>query len=516
MNLPEKERKPKKPHYVPRPQGKPFRYQCFQCPFTCNQKSHLFNHMKYNLCHVSISISSRRGLRGSGTAEETGAERLSEEETDDRLTSSPETRPSEPTDPPAVASSPDVCKETTSPVCKPEVLRPRAPGSVWRPLGAFTSTALNLQNKPDLLERTEDFPYHLGFHSHSVPAAFHPLYPHYQPYIYDPVPYVRGLFPQMLYPEEYYRYYYTMPTHIYGHYHLDQTQPSVSSVPYSVMDVGSAFSAPLRHEGLNALYDPYALVMNPKEVQVSPQMGRSAAGSPDRPHASYKSQQTLKERGEAPASQSEERGGATQAQEDRSLPQRSSSASREMERGGIDSKNDRLDEDTLVPLNLCRRDSPLNLSMTTQSDIQSPSGLKNEGIVGTITSQEDDHLSVEKTAAFALCQLAQSGVSDLSGNSNISYSDQEQETNLTPVRNPASNASDHMDLTETPSIDSKTPPDVKSDVGVEDSAPSADAAEVSAPSLNIPHQTLTKKQGKHNMKRKQTRSKHNLRKRIRR
>lgn len=54
------ERKPKRPHYIPRPPGKPFKYQCFQCPFTCNEKSHLFNHMKYNLCENSISLVSQK------------------------------------------------------------------------------------------------------------------------------------------------------------------------------------------------------------------------------------------------------------------------------------------------------------------------------------------------------------------------------------------------------------------------------------------------------------------------
>ncbi|KAL2101635.1 hypothetical protein ACEWY4_003396 [Coilia grayii] len=53
-------RKPKKPHYIPRPPGKPYKYQCFQCPFTCNVKSHLFNHMKYNLCKNSMSLVSQR------------------------------------------------------------------------------------------------------------------------------------------------------------------------------------------------------------------------------------------------------------------------------------------------------------------------------------------------------------------------------------------------------------------------------------------------------------------------
>uniref|UniRef100_A0A8C1V1V5 Zinc finger protein 750 n=1 Tax=Cyprinus carpio TaxID=7962 RepID=A0A8C1V1V5_CYPCA len=443
MSIAEKERKPKKPHYVPRPPGKPFRYQCFQCPFTCNQKSHLFNHMKHNLCHASISVSSGR-----------------------REPSSPE--PSRP---------PDVCEETSSPVWRPQVLRPHGPGSVWRSPAA-------LQNEPHLQERAEGFPCHPGFRSHAAPAGFLPLYPHYQPYIL-------GLCPQMLFPmgEECLRYYNLIPAHSYGP--PEQSLPS----PYSVMDVGSA-------------YDPYALVVNLKEVQVSPQTGRSAAGSPDRPNPSHDSQHTQDERGAAPASQSEERGGAIRAQEDRRLPERASSASRKMERRGNDSKNDRFDEDICVPLNLSRRDSPLNLSVMTRSDTQSPSSLMNEGIVGTVTSQEDDHLPVEKTAAFALCQLAQSSVSHLSRN--ISYSDssvcQEQETNLlTSARSPAS------DVSEAASTDSKPTPDVKPGGAVEDSAPSADATEVSAPSSHIPHQTWTKRQGKHNLKRKQ---KHNLRKRI--
>ncbi|XP_028821554.1 zinc finger protein 750-like [Denticeps clupeoides] len=62
-----KERKPKKPHYIPRPRGKPFKYHCFQCPFTCDRKSHLFNHMKYDLCKKSMSLMSRQG-RSTGPA----------------------------------------------------------------------------------------------------------------------------------------------------------------------------------------------------------------------------------------------------------------------------------------------------------------------------------------------------------------------------------------------------------------------------------------------------------------
>ncbi|XP_006894916.1 PREDICTED: uncharacterized protein C16orf11 homolog [Elephantulus edwardii] len=49
-------RRPKKPHYIPRPWGKPYNYKCFQCPFTCLEKSHLYNHMKYSLCKDSLSL----------------------------------------------------------------------------------------------------------------------------------------------------------------------------------------------------------------------------------------------------------------------------------------------------------------------------------------------------------------------------------------------------------------------------------------------------------------------------
>ncbi|XP_077406201.1 proline-rich protein 35-like isoform X1 [Vanacampus margaritifer] len=107
-----KERKPKKPHYIPRPWGKPYNYKCFQCPFTCMEKSHLYNHMKYSLCKNSLSLliesdwpykkgnnvlhpeqlrPLQQGLRGAGkegqdqaTRIEEGQQRSAEEEVEDR------------------------------------------------------------------------------------------------------------------------------------------------------------------------------------------------------------------------------------------------------------------------------------------------------------------------------------------------------------------------------------------------------------------------------------------------
>lgn len=153
-----------------------------------------------------------------------------------------------------------------------------------------------------------------------------------------------------------------------------------------------------------------------------------------------------------------------------------------MERAG----NDRFDDDTLVPLNLSRRDSPLNLSMKMSLG-QSQS---KQGIMGAVTSQEEDHVSVEKAAAFALCQLSQSALS----NSHVS--------------NLHTSVQSHMDLNESAS----TPPDVQPDTNAGSPAPSAgDSASLST----VVFQTRTKRHGKRNMKRKQTSlSKHNLRKRI--
>ncbi|KAG1955824.1 proline-rich protein [Pimephales promelas] len=477
MDIPAKERKPKKPHYIPRPAGKPFRYQCFQCPFTCNQKSHLFNHMKYNLCDVSMSVSSRPGRR-----EENNPSTHTDEDEED-----PEIPEEIPVDQTASSS-----KETPWTVFKPEAIRPLTPASVWRPPVPFTPGAPNLLNKPLVQERAEDFPYHPGFH-----FPF-PFYAPYNPYSYEPVahPYVtRGLFPQMLFPVECFRNCCTIPT------------PGAYS-----------FGIP---------YDPYALVVNlaGKEVQASPETGRSAAGSPDRPDG-FDHSQTFPLHDEAAASQSEERGVATQ-----SLPER------EKERAG----NDTFD-DALVPLNLSRRDSPLNLSMKMSLG-QSQSCLLKQGVMGAVTSQEEDHASVEKTAAFALCQLSQSvpsnshvsnphtsvrghvdqsasTTSDIRSDTNAGSPAPSAEDPAHSVKDPAHSFEDPTHSTEdpVPSVDDPTHSVEDSAHSAEDSAhsveDSAHSAEDSA-SLSVAFQTRTERQGKRNTKRKQTSlSKHNLRKRI--
>ncbi|KAJ8371802.1 hypothetical protein AAFF_G00299800 [Aldrovandia affinis] len=108
-----RERKPKKPHYIPRPLGKPFKYHCFQCPFTCNEKSHLFNHMKYNLCKNSISLVTKQA---KPTAPDPSQSRVSTE-----TKNTPAAPPLPP--PPAVT----VTVPTTPPITMPAVATVTAP-----------------------------------------------------------------------------------------------------------------------------------------------------------------------------------------------------------------------------------------------------------------------------------------------------------------------------------------------------------------------------------------------------
>ncbi|XP_051982655.1 zinc finger protein 750-like [Xyrauchen texanus] len=491
-------------------------------------------------------------------------------------------------------------KKMASPVNKPEVfLSQPVPHAYWRPPISFVPSSQSLEHK---LECAMDFPYYgavlTGYHSWSVPTPLHPPYPQFHPYllpsnIYDPTtthphlrPYIlethrlHPMFPRQLLPanslppisKEYLRYFHTFPNPNYGHY-LPQQQnhpvtPSVttySELTHPMMDINSAFSETTIHKASNPSnipHDPFFVAegssehrdprmkLDEKELQVSPQSGRTATGSPDSPNPCNDSQDPLFVSREAmPVSQSEERGMAIWTNGDghptggRNISDRSLSAFREIERWEK--------EDAMIPLNLSKRrqmtsDTPvkqtflLNLS-TPRSDSQSQStlirdSLAPQGTMGAVTSQEDHLLIVEEetTAAYALCQLAQSGVSDLTRNSNIrhvsnSSSCHEQQTSA--LQNPASDRTDQTNVTETSAsgkvtlcsteantvLAPETSPDNKSDIVAERSVHSSDAAEVSASKSNVHYRTRTKTQGicSTRRKRKSGTNNHNLRKRIR-
>ncbi|KAA0721760.1 Zinc finger protein 750 [Triplophysa tibetana] len=302
MSISAKDRKPKKPHYIPRPPGKPFRYQCFQCPFTCNQKSHLFNHMKYNLCKISISITDKQSRSPSHASAATNIPSAMDRSLSDVsketksevevIVSGGESEPSprnnvtlnhdeswkkktqKEADLPkrhrseSVSSSSDV-----TPVYKPEALLPRvshvfSPVGVWRPPVSFQPSFLSPEDKPNLKDREmRDIPCHgavfPGYYSYGVPISLHPLYsqyhtptpphPHLLPYSLDGPLFPRELLPvSSPSPEEYFRYYRTFLTP--GYSQNAQTHPAVPYfIPYSeqthhVRNVTPGFSLASRYK----------------------------------------------------------------------------------------------------------------------------------------------------------------------------------------------------------------------------------------------------------------------------
>nr|XP_055060058.1 zinc finger protein 750-like [Misgurnus anguillicaudatus]XP_055060059.1 zinc finger protein 750-like [Misgurnus anguillicaudatus] len=568
MSIPSKDRKPKKPHYVPRPPGKPFKYQCFQCPFTCNQKSHLFNHMKYNLCKISISITAKPNqspIQNSTSSPnvQSAMERNGSMCANDETFSVVEVT-STSTDPVGGSNSEpspqngDTQKEADlhssdpmsssigdskdiKPVYKPEALLPQHvynPATIWRPPISFPPSTVSPEHKSHLQDKELDFPYHggviPGYHSYVIPSPLHPLYHQYHPYLQPSniyhstpphphlLPYalethrLHHLLPRELLPmnslspasEEYFRHHYTFLSYSQNHPH-DQTLPAAPYfIPYSqsvrhAMDTENIAS----EHG----YEERELKTN-KELQVSPQTGRSASGSPERPNPHHGSQESADA---VSTSQSEERDGDIQINGDGQNSTERSPMFTEME---TEAKSV---DDVIVPLNLSRKCQiksdaspqqwfPLNLSVkssTAPSASQSQSGLSDEEILGSMTSQVDDDVIVEDetTAAFALCQLAQSVLTPMSRNTNIysSLSTACDEPEAHRFQKPTPDC-DQTEATDTPTNINftNTSPDLKSDL------------DITAPASNMKH-SKRKTRASHGTKRKRSSglNNRNLRKR---
>lgn len=247
----------------------------------------------------------------------------------------------------SVSSSSDV-----APVYKPEALLPRvshvfSPVGVWRPPVSFQPSSLSPEHKPHLKDREmRDYPYHgavfPGYYSYGVPISLHPLYsqyytptmphPHLFPYSLDGPVFPRELLPvSSPSPEEYFRYYRTFFTP--GYSQNAQTHPAGPYfIPYSeqthhVRNVTPGFSLASRYEAAEFSSVQHVMsehtceerelrgIIEGKELQVCPQTGRSAAGSPDGPHPHHGYQQPEDEE-VVLDSQSDERGAAIQIDED--------------------------------------------------------------------------------------------------------------------------------------------------------------------------------------------------------
>ncbi|XP_076845557.1 zinc finger protein 750-like [Brachyhypopomus gauderio] len=555
-----KERKPKKPHYIPRPPGKPFKYHCFQCPFTCNEKSHLFNHMKYDLCQNSLSLLSKpaKSITHNSAMETvkaaTAAETLRHDgdslqgnteiqHTDKHVavlnnerSNTPEKEQVTPTENKSktlanesktepssnggekqcspTLKTDDSCEnegqetrthsfafspisafqeEVTSSTDKSERSAPYAVPHIYNPIpvrnppSSFISGPQSLDHKlqnqakePGMLCQGPEYP------PYTTPYHLYPIHPHYSPYIlsrsfYDHLPsspqippYImeaqRGqpLLPGQPLPfhsfsrfptaEHYYRFFH--PSLSYSMYHPpDQSSPTCPPYPemgHRILGLQREFLGPARHESFqnsNLYFDPYTLAQREyllgqekvlragarvsqetKEVHMSPRLGCSAAGSPDRPDATDQPQKLLNtnEIGE-PHIQSETSNAPSFSTNDRSVQDNStSSISGSMEENTVK-------DGDLTPLNLSMKEKkrlttlpnswenplelPLNLSHKLPSCTppsqtqQEPPHITDatEGIVGTPAEQDQDRDCSDEqkqTAAFALCQLAQGSLPD--------------------------------------------------------------------------------------------------------
>ncbi|XP_072513058.1 zinc finger protein 750-like [Salminus brasiliensis] len=544
MSAVTKERKPKKPHYIPRPPGKPFKYHCFQCPFTCNEKSHLFNHMKYNLCKNSLSLLSKKGnspicnatMEIDTTTETPTEETVPVQASDDIqemskvlqtgicVTTLSDDQKSDASAKDSVstkeqistmlvdASEPESSSSRNGEQCGPSALKTAEScekegqrSSAFSPISSSqedvsTITSNSEKSLPNpvphlynpvpvrkppysflpgpeivdgkLQKPTEEtgpiyqgleyspytlsphlYPIHPSCSPYILPANFYNHFsspPQIPPYILDTQrvhPLLPGLvspvhsFPAYPAMEQYYRFCHSAPSFSYSMYHPpDQTNLSSLHYPamdHSILGVQAGYMGAARPDSFhssNLYLDPYMMTQRGmlhqghmqgtdigvdqenKEAQMSPRVGCSAAGSPDRPSAVghiQKDRNTQKpinlQSGDADAT--------TRPAEDNATKHLSSPTSRSAE------------DEKSAPLNLSKKEQipvppthleiPLNLSLKSssstppsQTQAQGPLPMEEDaqGITDTIAlqDQDDDTADEQKqTAAFALCQLAQ-------------------------------------------------------------------------------------------------------------
>ncbi|XP_007234304.3 zinc finger protein 750 [Astyanax mexicanus] len=544
MSTSTKDRKPKKPHYIPRPPGKPFKYHCFQCPFTCNEKSHLFNHMKYNLCKNSLSLVSKKDnnpnntnanadtmeintaiVTTEATMEEnvpvqevskvlqTGNDQLrnipekesmpTNEETSKMLleASEPESSPNDSgeqcsssekerqflhssafspiySSPETIKSSKDNPEKTfSSPV--PHLYNPIP---IRKPPQSFFSgpeTVEDISNLQKPTEATGPLYQGLEYSSYSFSPQVYPIHPSFSPYIlpgsfcnYNPFPsssqippYVldsqrlHPLFPGQVMPIHPYPSYPTMDHYYRSCHSTPFLSYSMTSAPYPAMDHSILGTRPSRPDGFqssNPYLDPYMMAQRAmhqhhlqehsvgagvgvdqpiKEALMSPRVGCSAAGSPDRPSAINHNQKDQKNQNfnnfQKPSnrsamvvqqSQSGESAATTDSSEDvpgqdNSTTHLSTSPTPKSAEDSAPlnlSKKERSPETTPshleIPLNLSLK--PLSSRPPSETQFQSPPPMQEDTqrITDTVAPEDQEEQTIDEqkqTAAFALCQLAQ-------------------------------------------------------------------------------------------------------------
>ncbi|XP_062865660.1 zinc finger protein 750-like [Trichomycterus rosablanca] len=406
MSTSAKERKPKKPHYIPRPQGKPFRYHCFKCPFTCNEKSHLFNHMKYDLCKNSLLLLSKQEENLQTSGETTG--KVQQLDHADLLSNDEEmASPAEP-----VTEMSNMPKER----CRSLLDAPATNGSILNP--AWKPPIQNKETGP--LRQASEYPHHAFPHPRypGLPSYSHftlrgNYYDHFPYTMETPLTRVHQLLPVPTL-DHYYRPYNSAPSPTLGMYHLPD-HSHVISYPEVGAQVPSNYFDPYSLAHRRSSLDQGPCSKESKGIQMSPRLGRPATGSPD-----------------APGSEDH-----TQVDDNSKKLLGKVSSYRQTVEHGLTTQNSttkwsRLTEqdqgvnDVLAPLDLSEETSaksatpthllintnvpavPLDLSTKPSSCLPvSKTQTHNHPQIEDATSIQDPIDEQEQMAAFALCQLAQ-------------------------------------------------------------------------------------------------------------
>ncbi|XP_077591575.1 zinc finger protein 750 [Stigmatopora nigra] len=417
------ERKPKRPHYIPRPPGKPFKYQCFQCPFTCNEKSHLFNHMKYNLCKnsLNISLTSQKNshttrqpkpitkpVPAKPTNDPTSPETSIQQESENNLTSDHiDIESHKPED----KTNPSLPKDVNSQLRSSafSAVKPIRDGTLplIPPAPVLDTTSIRPLERPSFPWTfkpfpTEYTPYLRPYYSSYCQAANQTANETNSPHRLDIPDTQRPIRPQAIVPPptsivSSYPYQYCQPLHLGQQFPYSLYRPHDLS-RYLSFD---CYAQPLTskdysfHGHYRFAEEEHLRLSGEKETRHSPKAGCSALGSPDRPSEEEKNMQTDARRKDT--AESLLRLGT--------LLVRTGSTER--------SSFSNLSESCLqsqVEGNNRSASAPLNLSMMNQdnptNELPLNLSLRPLGASDEPNQTDEEACDQRKTAALALCQLA--------------------------------------------------------------------------------------------------------------
>ncbi|KAL0196981.1 hypothetical protein M9458_005521 [Cirrhinus mrigala] len=408
-------RKPKKPHYIPRPPGKPFKYQCFQCPFTCNIKSHLFNHMKYNLCKNSISLVSQRMEQTGKTQRasqhnfpfnhkskepplETEAgkpvERVNDKVEQEEMCKRTREKPESPIK--------EVTKDVPEPIRETRDKNADVDIEQTKISSAFSPVARTCESEAlSLSPRKDDQP------SSAIPQFYHQMGPWVAPASTAPLLPLIPDYPSYMIPERPLHSLYTPYSHNQANtpaYQLTPRETQRPLVPSPLVPPSTSLLHPYHYRYSHSIIPgpplPYSLYQHP-EFSMSLQRTRNEPQTT----ASTRSGETSSEKEDEETE--EEPGPLNLSKRDQAI---SSNMTHQYSDGEEHYDSESSQEE--APLNLCLRvqSNSQTLPDTTGSETPERQTIINAEVCSIVPprEQEIDSCDQRHSAAFALCQLASS------------------------------------------------------------------------------------------------------------